>query len=112
MVCDRIIGTWKGSKNVPFLASGKLIVTFKEDNTGVGSGTIHALGQTYNLNNEIIRWRNVGPCQYIGEYQQYRLGFSMNPSGTQVQVVFNAYRLGLMNSPLFNQDITITMYRA
>lgn len=110
MSADNILGTWHGSKNIPFLASGKCVITFHEDNTARASGKVHALGKDFNVD-ETITWKNIGGGNYIGSYGDYQLGFSMNPEGTQVQTVFNAYKLGLMSSSVYNQDITITLYR-
>lgn len=111
MSADMIVGTWHGSKNIPFLASGKCVITFHEDGTAVVNGSVYALGQNYLLNNESFTWENLGGGHYLGKYDKHQLGFQMNDAGSQVMAVFNVYKLGLMTSPLYNQDITITLYR-
>ncbi|HJJ48200.1 MAG TPA: hypothetical protein O0X39_04295 [Methanocorpusculum sp.] len=109
MTADKILGTWHGSKNIPFLASGKIQVTFLDDYSGTAVGQVHALGNDYNFD-ERFTWKDSGGGNYIGCYEKYQMGFMLNSAGTQVQAVVNAYRLGLMPSA-FNQDITITLYK-
>ena len=110
MTAEKILGIWHGSKNIPFLASGKCVTTFLEDFSATAVGKIHALGKDIHLDKRFT-WKNIGDGNYVGCYGNNQVGFVMNPEGTQIQTVFNAYKLGLMQSSIYNQDITLTLYR-
>ncbi|MDO5843619.1 MAG: hypothetical protein Q4Q53_00530 [Methanocorpusculum sp.] len=111
---DKIVGTWKGLKSVPFLASGEFTITFLKDNTARASGSLRLLGQTHKISVDTIFWLNKGENNYVGEYDgepDKKVGFSLDKVGNRIMANINPYKLGVVNNPRFNMDISVDLHR-
>jgi len=106
---DPLEGTWRGSKSIPFLASGSGKVTVKEDGTAFASIDATVLGKNHHIDVEHLQWEKIDDGSYIGEYKNKKVQLSLK--GDVLSAVFNPYSSGLTHLSALNINIPFELKR-
>ena len=106
---DDIVGTWYGSKSIPFIASGIGEVTVEEDGTAFAHLDVKALGKNHHFEIDTLKWEKMDDGTYFGSYNEKRV--ALHVSGDTLKATLNPYNIGLTTTQRLNINIPFELKR-
>ena len=106
---DSIVGTWYGSKAIPFIASGIGEVTTEEDGTAFAHLDVKALGKDHHYEIDSLKWEKMDDGSYFGSYKDKRV--TLHDSGNMLKATINPYYIGLTSTQRLNINIPFELRR-